>query len=119
MANKTIKTRIQNKYDVEKNWDQASFTPLRGELIFYGPDKDDAGNVLHELPRFKVGDGSTPINELPIVDPTPNNITCTQNVTEDGVLYLDVFKAGIQMSTADNSKLMSSNSILITTEEEK
>ena len=68
MANKTIKTRIQNKYDVEKNWDQASFTPLKGELIFYGPDKDDEGNVLHELPRFKVGDGETPIGELPIVD---------------------------------------------------
>ena len=68
MANKTIKTRIQNKYDVEKNWDQASFTPLRGELIFYGPDKDEEGNVLHELPRFKVGDGVTPIGELPLVD---------------------------------------------------
>ena len=41
MATKVIKTRIQNKYDVEKNWDNATFAPLKGELIVYGVDPED------------------------------------------------------------------------------
>lgn len=65
---KTIKTRIQNKYDVEKNWDQATFTPLKGEVIYYGPDKDADGNVIHDYTRYKVGDGRTPINDLELTD---------------------------------------------------
>lgn len=65
---KKIKTRIQSKYDVEKNWDQATFTPLKGEVIYYGPDKDENGNVIHDYTRYKVGDGVTPINDLELVD---------------------------------------------------
>lgn len=84
-----IKTRIQNKHDLEVNWLKASFVPLQGELIVYDIEVDAEENILTKdvdgqtvqlLPagrtepyvyeRFKIGDGITPINNLPfILDP--------------------------------------------------
>lgn len=63
MATKTFKGRIQNKHDTEANWKVATnFKPLAGELIIY--DGDNA----HSTPRFKVGDGSTLVSDLPFVN---------------------------------------------------
>mgnify|MGYP006921152647 CR=1 FL=1 len=65
MATKTFKSRIQNKHDTEANWRvAANFKPLAGELIIY--DEDNA----HSTPRFKVGDGSTSVSDLPFVNGT-------------------------------------------------
>ena len=47
MANKILKTRVQNKHDTSTNWAKATtFVPLAGEVIVY----DD-------LKRIKIGDG--------------------------------------------------------------
>jgi len=60
MASNTVKTRIQLKNDTEANWNKAVlFVPLRGELIIYSTDE------THPFCRFKVGDGVTPITQLP------------------------------------------------------
>lgn len=60
MAEKQIKTRIINKHDTEANWIKAiNFIPKQGEIVVY--DKDTA----HSYERFKIGDGSTKINNLP------------------------------------------------------
>lgn len=60
MSNKTIKTRVVNKHDVESNWVKAvNFIPKQGEIIIY--DVDDT----HILPRLKVGDGKTIVSSLP------------------------------------------------------
>lgn len=60
MSNKTIKTRVVNKHDVESNWAKAvNFIPKQGEIIIY--DVDDT----HTLPRLKVGDGKTIVSSLP------------------------------------------------------
>ena len=65
---KQIKSRIIHKHDVEANWDLAvNFTPKRGEIIVY--DIDD--NYNYE--RFKIGDGVTPVNELPFVNESITN----------------------------------------------
>ncbi len=56
---KNIKTRIQNKHDIEANWSTSTLVPLAGELIIY--DKDDT----HDYVRFKVGDGETLAARLP------------------------------------------------------
>lgn len=73
MANKTIKTRIQCKHDTATNWANASgFIPLAGELIIY--DKDATNPV-----RIKIGDGVTPVTQLPF-------FTDTFTLTSDGVL---------------------------------
>lgn len=62
MAEKTAKLRIKQKHDTEANWKKATnFKPEAGELIVY-----DADNT-HSTPRFKVGDGTKLVNELPFV----------------------------------------------------
>ena len=62
MATKSLKTRIQNKHDTEANWAKATtFRPLAGELIIYDKDSNNA------KPRFKVGDGTTTVTNLPFV----------------------------------------------------
>ena len=62
MASKEIRTRIQHKYDTKANFDNASFIPLKGEIIFY-----DIDGTL-ENRRMKVGDGVTTIGALPFSD---------------------------------------------------
>lgn len=59
MANKNFNTRIINKHDTEENWSKANFIPKQGELIIY--DKDDN----YDIERFKIGDGTTSVNNLP------------------------------------------------------
>lgn len=60
MAERNIKTRIQQKYDIEANWKQAvNFIPKAGEIIIYAIDQ----NTSYE--RMKIGDGVTPVNDLP------------------------------------------------------
>lgn len=63
MSEKSIKSRIVHKHDVEKNWLKAvNFTPIRGELIIYDPDETCSYS------RFKIGDGESNVNDLPFVD---------------------------------------------------
>jgi hypothetical protein len=84
---KNIKTRIQNKHDLEVNWLRAeSFIPLQGELIVYDIEVDANGDILtgtvdgeivRLLPedriepylyeRFKLGDGIHTVNNLPFI----------------------------------------------------
>ena len=60
MSEKTIKSRIVHKHDSETNWNKAtSFIPKQGELIIY--DKDST----YSYERFKIGDGSTTVVNLP------------------------------------------------------
>ena len=58
MANKEIKTRIQNKNDTSENWIKAvNFVPLKGEIIIY-----------NDTLQFKIGDGTTLLSQLEFVD---------------------------------------------------
>lgn len=66
MAEKKVRTRVQSKHDVEKNWASATFAPLPGEIIIYDKDKGVNGGT-HEKPRIKVGDGTTAVGSLPFV----------------------------------------------------
>ena len=81
MANKTVKTRIVNKHDIETNWAKAvNFIPKQGEIIVY--DEDDN----HSCPRFKVGDGKTVVSSLPF----------TTDVLGKTVFESDEFTAGAE-----------------------
>lgn len=58
MANKEIKTRIQNKNDTSENWAKAvNFIPLKGEIIIY-----------NDTLQFKIGDGTTLLSQLEFTD---------------------------------------------------
>lgn len=65
----TIYRRMQQKYDTEANWSlYPNFVPLQGEIVVYAPD------VNHQELRFKIGNGNTPILELPFVSGDADNI---------------------------------------------
>ena len=77
-SNKTLKTRIVNKNDIEENWLKAeSFSPMEGEIVVYNPD------ATHSYARLKVGDGTTLVSNLPFVS---DNIVSTNDNTKK--LYL-------------------------------
>ena len=57
---KEILSRVINKHDIEANWNKAiNFIPKKGEFILYDIDE----NFNYE--RIKVGDGITPVINLP------------------------------------------------------
>lgn len=62
MASKTFNSRWQQKHDTEENWsdsEREDFVPNIGEIIVYDAD------TTYQTPRVKVGDGKTPIGQLP------------------------------------------------------
>ena len=65
----SFNTRIQHKRDTGYNWSKATnFIPLSGELIIYTPDtnRDDTTYTDYcDYYRFKLGDGTTKVNDLP------------------------------------------------------
>lgn len=86
MANeKQIKARLQQKHDIETNWNLATnFVPKQGELIVY--DKDE--NYSYE--RMKIGDGEKTVNALPFIDAHTfdENGVIKQNALPEGYPYV-------------------------------
>lgn len=90
MTQKTIKTRLIHKHDLEAHWNLAeNFVPLQGELIIYDIEVDAEGNALalpegrtvpYTYERFKIGDGITNVNALPFV---------LDKILEDAQAYVD------------------------------
>ena len=71
----TLKTRIKHKIGTPQEWAQATnFSPLEGELIVYSGD----------IPRVKIGDGSTNVEQLPFI--TDDFISIDLNETETEVV---------------------------------
>ena len=92
MANKNFNTRIINKHDTEENWSKANFIPKQGELIIY--DKDST----HDIERFKIGDGTTTVNELPF-----QNINISNFKSGSAILIDDVSPVTHDMSVKISS----------------
>lgn len=87
MSTKTINTRVINKHDVEANWNKAvNFVPLKGEIIVY--EKDDT----HTTARFKIGDGTTKVTELPFSSIPDNVLTTDKANIANGYAALDATK---------------------------
>ena len=61
--------RVQHKHETEANWQKAiNFIPLMAEIIVYEADS------IHTQSRLKIGDGKTPLNELPFYGDSVNSI---------------------------------------------
>ena len=81
----TFNTRIQHKHDVEANWLKATtFAPKAGELIIYDID------ATHSSPRFKVGDGTTLVTNLPF---STAELTSLTNDEIDAICGASIVKA--------------------------
>ena len=62
---KKITSRIQQKHDVAANWAKATnFIPKKGEIIIYDAEYSASGEETQAV-RFKIGDGSKTVNNLP------------------------------------------------------
>lgn len=62
MASTVIKTRNIVKNGLESDWNKlGDFIPLANEPILYKPDEN------HNYLRIKMGDGYTPLKDLPFV----------------------------------------------------
>lgn len=69
MAEKILNSRIVQKHDIAENWEKAvNFIPKQGEIIIYDSDS------TYTIARFKIGDGTTKVNNLPFVyEPVDKN----------------------------------------------
>lgn len=68
MATKKVNTRVMNKCDLDENWRLAkNFTPKKGELIIYQncAEPADSTDYVTGNTKFKIGDGTTKVGELP------------------------------------------------------
>ena len=64
MPKKIINSRIQNKHDTSANWELTNFVPLAGEIVMYDAEYDSNGSETQAV-RFKIGDGTRTVNNLP------------------------------------------------------
>ena len=70
---KILNARLQQKHDIPANWEKSTLIPLAGEIIVYDDRYIDSGNnevIVATAVRYKIGDGITPVNELPFADST-------------------------------------------------
>lgn len=62
-----MKERLTLKHDIAANWKKAvNFIPLAGEIIIYDGIVEDGKYI--EIPKLKIGDGKTKLNDLPFVE---------------------------------------------------
>ena len=98
---KKINSRIQQKHDVAANWAKATnFIPKKGEIIIYDAEYNASGEETQAV-RFKIGDGSKTINNLPfaVIDRTvklgggsaPSGTTTPYSETIVNKLYVNKF----------------------------
>lgn len=81
MADRILSARTIQIHDTESNWLKAvSFVPRLGEIVIYDIDEN------HEVERFKIGDGTTLVNDLPFTVET--SIKNFFN-DKDGIFYID------------------------------
>lgn len=70
---KKINSRIQQKHDVAANWAKAiNFIPQKGEIIIYDAEYNASGSETQAV-RFKIGDGTRTVNNLPFAVIDYNN----------------------------------------------
>lgn len=80
-----MKERIQIKHDLEENWQKAvNFIPLAGELIIYDGIIEDGKYI--KMPKFKLGDGITKVNDLPFFMQEANK---EKSHTDGTILIID------------------------------
>lgn len=71
MAQKKVKTRIQNKSDTKTNWSTAhdnNFVPLKGEVILYQTLDSSVGGLGGRTPLMKIGDGMAKVGTLEFIN---------------------------------------------------
>ena len=108
---KKITSRIQQKHDVAANWAKATnFIPKKGEIIIYDAEYSASG-VETQAVRFKIGDGSKTVNNLPfaVIDYSSDIETLEQKVANNSTAIGALQENTVPKTRKINNKALSSD----------
>ena len=76
MANKTLITRVQSKYDTYKNWETNDPVLLKGEIAVTVIEADDDGAVVNKPGVYiKIGDGANKWSDLGFIAASAGDVS--------------------------------------------
>lgn len=110
-AEKKITSRIQQKHDVAANWAKATnFIPKKGEIIIYDAEYNASGEETQAV-RFKIGDGSKTVNNLPfaVIDYSSDIETLEQKVANNSTAIGALQENTVPKTRKINNKALSSD----------
>lgn len=108
---KKITSRIQQKHDVAANWAKATnFIPKKGEIIIYDAEYNASGEETQAV-RFKIGDGSKTVNNLPfaVIDYSSDIETLEQKVANNSTAIGVLQENTVPKTRKINNKALSSD----------
>ena len=108
---KKITSRIQQKHDVAANWAKATnFIPKKGEIIIYDAEYNASGEETQAV-RFKIGDGSKTVNNLPFaaIDYSSDIETLEQKVANNSTAIGALQENTVPKTRKINNKALSSD----------
>lgn len=108
---KKINSRIQQKHDVAANWAKATnFIPKKGEIIIYDAEYNASGEETQPV-RFKIGDGSKTVNNLPfaVIDYSSDIGTLKQKVANNSTAIGALQENTVPKTRKINNKALSSD----------
>lgn len=108
---KKINSRIQQKHDVAANWAKATnFIPKKGEIIIYDAEYNASGEETQAV-RFKIGDGSKTVNNLPfaVIDHSGDIETLEQEVANNSTAIGALQENTVPKTRKINNKALSSD----------
>ena len=108
---KKITARIQQKHDVAANWAKATnFIPKKGEIIIYDAEHNASGEETQAV-RFKIGDGSKTVNNLPfaVIDYSSDIETLEQKVANNSTAIGALQENTVPKTRKINNKALSSD----------
>ena len=108
---KKINSRIQQKHDVAANWAKATnFVPKKGEIIIYDAEYSASGEETQAV-RFKIGDGSKTVNNLPfaVIDYGSDIETLEQKVANNSTAIGALQENTVPKTRKINNKALSSD----------
>ena len=108
---KKITSRIQQKHDVAANWAKATnFIPKKGEIIIYDAEYSASGEETQAV-RFKIGDGSKTVNNLPfaVIDYSSDIGTLEQEVANNSTAIGALQENTVPKTRKINNKALSSD----------
>ena len=108
---KKINSRTQQKHDVAANWAKATnFIPKKGEIIIYDAEYNASGEETQAV-RFKIGDGSKTVNNLPfaVIDYSSDIETLEQKVANNSTAIGALQENTVPKTRKINNKALSSD----------
>ena len=110
-AEKNITSRIQQKHDTAANWANATtFIPKKGEIVIYDAEYNTSGEETQPV-RFKIGDGSKTVNNLPfaVIDYSSDIETLEQKVANNSTAIGALQENTVPKTRKINNKALSSD----------